>query len=465
VTSPSVAAPRPLPARATPDRARRTELWMLLFAVLLGTLAVVAVNLGTGRPWASHVGLFGGGLGLGFGLAHLGVRWWAPAADPLLLPLAAVLNGVGLALIYRLDIAYAAQAQALQHPAPRGAASLQLVWTGIGLLLFGTVLVVVHGHQLLQRYAYSAALAGLGLLFLPVVLPARFSEVNGAKLWIRVGGLSVQPSEIAKILLVVFFADYFTRKRDVLALATRRVLGLDLPRGRDLGPVALAWLASLLVLVQEKDLGTSLLFFGIFVVMLYVTTERLSWLLIGLASFAAGSYTADRLFGHVRERVDVWLHPFPQATASGYQLVQGLFGLGTGGIVGTGLGQGRPEIVPFANTDFITTTAGEELGLVGLTALLVVYLLLVERGLRAALSVRDDFGKLLAAGLAFATALQVFVVVGGVTRLIPLTGKTMPFLSYGGSSLVGNYVVIALLMRISDAARRPWARPPPAGGA
>jgi cell division protein FtsW (lipid II flippase) len=218
-----------------------------------------------------------------------------------------------------------------QHPAPRGAASLQLVWTGIGLLLFGTVLVVVHGHQLLQRYAYSAALAGLGLLFLPVVLPARFSEVNGAKLWIRVGGLSVQPSEIAKILLVVFFADYLTRKRDVLALATRRVLGLDLPRGRDLGPVALAWLASLLVLVQEKDLGTSLLFFGIFVVMLYVTTERLSWLLIGLASFAAGSYTADRLFGHVRERVDVWLHPFPQATASGYQLVQGLFGLGTGG--------------------------------------------------------------------------------------------------------------------------------------
>ena len=166
MTSPSVAAPRPLPARAKPDRARVTELWMLLFAVLLGTLAVVAVNLGTGRPWASHVGLFGGGLGLGFGLAHLGVRWWAPAADPLLLPLAAVLNGVGLALIYRLDIAYAAQAQALQHPAPRGAASLQLVWTGIGLLLFGTVLVVVHGHQLLRRYAYSAALAGLGLLFL-----------------------------------------------------------------------------------------------------------------------------------------------------------------------------------------------------------------------------------------------------------------------------------------------------------
>src|SRR5674536_221302 len=261
---------------------------MLLFAVLLGTLAVVAVNLGTGRPWVSHVGLFGGGLGLVFGLAQLGVRWWAPAADPLLLPLVAMLNGVGLALIYRLDIAYAA-AQALQHPAPRWAASLQLVWTGIGLLLFGTVLVVVHGHQLLQRYAYSAALAGLGLLFLPVVLPARFSEVNGAKLWIRVGGLSVQ-SEIAKILLVVFFADYLTRKRDVLALATRRVLGLDLPRGRDLGPVALAWLASLLVLVQEKDLGTSLLFFGIFVVMLYVTTERLSWLLIGLASFAAGSY-------------------------------------------------------------------------------------------------------------------------------------------------------------------------------
>jgi len=451
------------PGSAAPDRERRTELGLLVFALLVVAVALIAVNLGADRPWSRDVAVFVGTSGVFFGLAHLALRRVAPAADPLLLPLVGLLNGIGLALIYRLDLAYATRAQVAHRPAPHGVAALQLAWTGVGVLLFVVVVLVVREHQLLQRYAYSVALAGLGLLFLPAVLPARFSEVNGAKLWIRVGGFSVQPSEIAKILLVIFFADYFTRKRDVLSLATRRVAGLDLPRGRDLGPVAVAWLASLLVLVQEKDLGTSLLFFGIFIVMLYITTERLSWLLIGLLLFAAGASVAYQLFGHVRERVDIWLHPFPLAAGSAYQLVQGLFGLATGGVFGTGLGQGRPDIVPFANTDFITTTAGEELGLVGLMALLMIYLLVVERGMRASLSVRDGFGKLLAAGLAFAMALQVFVVVGGVTRLIPLTGKTMPFLSYGGSSLVGNYVVVALLLRISDAARRGTRRqrPPP----
>ncbi|HEX4698162.1 MAG TPA: FtsW/RodA/SpoVE family cell cycle protein, partial [Actinomycetes bacterium] len=251
-------------------------------------------------------------------------------------------------------------------------------------------------------------------------------------------------------------------KRDVLALASRRVAGIDLPRARDLGPVIVAWAASLAVLVFERDLGTSLLFFGVFIALLYVATERLSWLLIGVLLFAFGSFMAYSLFGHVQERVDIWLHAFTPSNmdSDSYQLVQGLFGMGSGGLLGKGLGLGRPDIVPYAQTDFIVAAFGEELGLTGIMAILLLYAIVVQRGMRTAIAVRDSFGKLLAAGLAFSVALQVFVVVGGVTRLIPLTGLTMPFLSYGGSSLVANWMLIALLARISDAARRP--APPPA---
>ena len=244
--------------------------------------------------------------------------------------------------------------------------------------------------------------------------------------------------------------------RDSLSLVGRRFLGLQLPRGRDLGPILVAWLASLGVLVFESDLGTSLLFFGLFVVMLYVATERTSWVIIGLVLFAAGAVAAWSLFAHVKVRVDIWLHPFDPANLDlAYQPIQGWFGMASGGLLGTGLGQGRPDLVPFAQSDFIVAAIGEELGLTGLFALLVLYGMLVQRGLRTAIGVRDGFGKLFAAGLAVSIALQVFVVAGGVTRLIPLTGLTAPFLAYGGSSLVSNWVVVALLLRISDSARRP----------
>ncbi|MDX6286117.1 MAG: hypothetical protein QOG53_1602 [Frankiales bacterium] len=428
---------------------RTTELVLIVFALLLAVAAYAAVGLGHNDRVPASLLFYGAGLAVLVVAAHFAIRRYAPYADPVFLPLAAALNGLGLVLIHRLDLA----------SSKHDNAPLQLVWTMFGVAVFIGVLVVVRDHRVLQRYTYTAGLLGLVLLALPALIPARFSTVNGARIWIRVGGLSFQPGEAAKLALMVFFAGYLVAKRDVLALASRRVAGIDLPRGRDLGPVLLAWAASLLVLVVEKDLGTSLLFFGIFISMLYVATERRSWLLIGLGLFAAGAFFAYHTFGHVRDRVDIWLHPFNYAQGQGYQLVQAMYGMSFGRLFGSGLGQGRPDIVPYANSDFIISTVGEELGLAGLMAVLMVFLLIVMRGIRAALAVRDSFGKLLAAGLAFAIGLQVFVVVGGVTRLIPLTGLTTPFLSYGGSSLLAEWAIIALLVRISDAGRRPEAVP------
>ncbi len=446
-------------APALPGRTRRgTELSLLVFATALAALGYAAVGIAqSGSVPNSTVG-YGVGLAALYAAAHLTVRRLAPHADPLILPCVALLNGLGLVMVHRLDLAVAEHARQVGNKIPRADAPLQLVWTTIGVLLFIAFLVVIRDHTRLARYAYTCAATGLALLLLPAV-PGVGATINGARLWIRLGPITLQPSEIAKILLMVFFASFLVSKRDVLSLASRRVAGIDLPRARDLGPVLLAWVASIAVLTREKDLGSSLLFFGIFVVMLYIATERTSWLLIGLLMFAGSSVAAYALFGHVQKRVDTWLHPFADPSGQGYQLVQGFFGMGTGGIFGTGLGEGSPNTVPFAKTDFIVAALGEELGLVGVMAVLVLFGLIVERGLRTALSCRDSFGKLLAGGLSFALALQVFVIVGGVTGLIPLTGVTLPWLSYGGSSVVSNYVLVALLLRISDAARRPPPAP------
>jgi cell division protein FtsW (lipid II flippase) len=440
---------------------RTTELVLLTFSLAIAMAAYAAVGLAhDGQLPAGMLG-YGGGLAFLYGVAHIALRRFAPHADPVLLPAATMINGLGLAVIHRLDLAYADRAEQLGRDVPSAAAPAQLTWTAVGVVLFVVVLVLVRDHRILQRFTYTAMVAGLVLLLLPL-LPVIGTTINGARIWIRLFGFSFQPGELAKLVLLVFFAGYLVVKRDVLALASRRVMGIDLPRARDLGPVLVAWAASLGVLVFERDLGTSLLFFGVFIALLYVATERLSWLLIGIGLFLSGSFLAWTLFGHVRDRVDIWLNAFAPENVddSSYQLVQGLFGMGTGGLLGKGLGQGRPDIVPYAQTDFIVAAVGEELGLTGFMALLIVYAIIVQRGLRTAIAVRDSFGKLLAAGLAFSVALQVFVVVGGVTRLIPLTGLTMPFLSYGGSSLVANWALIALLLRISDAARRP--APPPA---
>ncbi len=351
-------------------------------------------------------------------------------------------------MIHRLDLAH-------HFNGSTSLATRQLVWSGIGVACAVAVLVGVRDHRALTRYTYTAMIAGFGLLLLPL-LPGIGRDIRGARIWIGLGPLSFQPGELAKILLALFFAGYLVTARDSLSLVGRKVLGLQLPRARDLGPILVAWLASLGVLVFESDLGTSLLFFGLFVAMLYVATERTSWVVIGLLLFAAGSLAAWSMFAHVKVRVDIWLHPFDPANVDiAFQPIQGWFGMASGGLLGTGLGQGRPDLVPFAQSDFIVAAIGEELGLTGLFALLVLYGMLVQRGLRTAIGVRDGFGKLFAAGLAFSIALQVFVVAGGVTRLIPLTGLTAPFLAYGGSSLVSNWIVVALLLRISDSARRP----------
>jgi cell division protein FtsW (lipid II flippase) len=445
-----VTDPRGTAAGDTPTR-RNTEAWLLGFAVLLTVVAQVIVDLtvtGSLRPEMAGFSVWISALWV---VAHLVVRKWASYADPLLLPGVALLVGLGLTVIHRLDLA----AEQIGSTVTREDAPVQLIWATLGVALFVAFLVVVKDHRSLQRFAYTLALLGIVLLAVPAVLPASMSEVNGAKIWIRVAGFSIQPGEFAKLCLVVFFAAYLEDKRDVLALASRKVAGLELPRGRDLGPVLLAWILSILVLVFERDLGSSLLLFGIFVVMLYVATERASWLFIGLGLFAGGAMIAYQIFGHVQQRVDTWLSPSEYYDGAGYQVMQSLFGLGTGGLFGAGLGGGRPDQVPVAKSDFIASAVGEELGLFGLVAVIVVYLVLVERGLRTSLVVRDAFGKLLAAGLAFAIAWQVFVVLGGVTGLLPLTGLTTPFLAYGGSSLVANFVLVAVLVRISDAARRP----------
>jgi cell division protein FtsW (lipid II flippase) len=445
---------------------RNAELGLLAFAMTLVAIyaAIVESNqFDTIHPTFWIPAALLGALFLGL---HFVVRFTAPYADPVLIPAVALINGLGVGFLRRLDIA---RAIATKNPIPgvfAGTGGRQLAWTLAALILAAVLLLVVRDHKVVSRYAYTLGLVGIVLVMIPAVLPSSLSEVNGAKLWIKLGAFSIQPGEFAKLALVSFFAYYLVRKREVLSLASRRFLGIDFPRGRDLGPVVTVWLLSLLVLVFEKDLGTALLYFGLFVVTLYVATERASWLIIGLLLFFGGVYTAYLLgqtvggpFANFYDRASIWLDPFAHANydkvGGSYQLVQGLLALGTGGLFGSGPGAGSPGLVPEVRTDFIFAGMGEEIGLFGLSALLICYLLIVERGLRAALNVRDSFGKLVAGGLAFTLGLQVFVILGGITGLIPLTGQTTPFLSAGGSSLMANWLLIAMLLRISNAARGP----------
>ncbi|MEU0280059.1 FtsW/RodA/SpoVE family cell cycle protein [Streptomyces sp. NPDC006195] len=436
-------ADAPPPAIRRPKR-RGVELSLLVCAVLISVFGYIAVGLGRNHAVPPDAAGYGAGLGMLALLAHIAVRLRAPYADPLLLPIAVLLNGLGLVLIYRLD---------LETPGDK-AAPTQLVWSTLGVTLFIVVVVFLVDHRVLQRYAYLSVATALVLMIVPIFFPA----VNGAKIWIRIDGLSFQPGEFAKILLAVFFAAYLAANRNALAYTGRKVWRLQLPTGRVLGPIVAIWLLSVFVLVIERDLGTSLLFFGLFVILLYVATGRTGWIAVGLLLAALGAFAVGSLEPHVHSRVQDWLDPYASIAAGRGpgQLAQSLFAFAAGGMLGTGLGLGRSILIGFAaKSDFILATAGEELGLVGLTALFLLYALLVARGYRTALAVLDPFGRLLAVGLSAILALQVFVIAGGVTGLIPLTGMAMPFLAQGGSSVVTNWVMIALLIRLSDSARSP----------
>ncbi|MGI5268253.1 FtsW/RodA/SpoVE family cell cycle protein [Nonomuraea sp. CA-218870] len=447
----SEVAPAPVPM---PAKRRMAQLVMLAFAVLI-TMGAYA-NVGLAMDGGIPSGMLTYGLSLG-GLmlaAYLVLAKFAPWADPLILPLVTLVNGLGLVMIFRLS-----ETDSDLPSATLASPNTQLMWTLIGIVLFSLTLIFLRDHRALQRLTYTAGAAGLFLLVSPLI-PFLGQELNGARIWIGVPGVfSLQPAEFAKLALVVFFAGYLVAKRDVLALAGRRLLFIDLPRARDLGPVLITWGVSLGILVLQKDLGSSLLLFGTFIAMLYIATQRISWVIIGILLFLGGAVLAGMVFSHVQQRFAVYLDPgnpeLYTAVGGSEQLMQGLFAMGSGGVLGTGLGQGHPELIPLAFSDFIFAATGEELGLTGLMAILMIYALIVQRGLRASLAARDPFTKLLSAGLSFLLAWQIFIIVGGVTNLIPLTGLVTPFMSQGGSALLANWILIALLVRMTDAARRP----------
>lgn len=432
-----------------PQKLRNLELLMLIVACGINSAAVVLVQLGA----LGHIDLTLVYLGVGlsvlvFGM-HVALRFVAPDADPFLLPIATVLNGLGIAEIYRIDIHY--------HLVGWDSAGVrQIVWSAIAIVCGIAVVLTLRNYRRLERYTYVFGFIALILLLLPM-LPVIGRTINGARVWIAIGPFSFQPGELAKIALAIFFAGYLVQHRDSISLVGRKFIGLRLPRLRDLGPLLIVWGMSMAVIIFQRDLGTGLLYFGLFLVMVYIATTRVSWVILGVILIAGGAVVASQALGYVHGRFENWLSPFStkiyNASGGSYQLVQGIFGLAHGGILGTGLGQGQPYVTPVSQSDFIIASLGEELGLAGLFAIFALYLLFVARGFRIGFASQDDFGKLLSVGLAFSVALQCFIVIGGVTRVIPMTGLTTPFLAAGGSSLVANWIIVGLLLRLSDTVR------------
>lgn len=421
---------------ATRNPRRRTELGLLVLAGLIIGSAYTLASLGRTASIPAGIGPFLGAVLVLFIGAHVAVRRWACQADSMFVPIAVLLNGLGYVLIARLN----------DHLASRQAA-----WTAVGIGAFIATLAVIRRVRELERVRYTIGLAGVLLLLVPLV-PGIGVSINGSRIWMRLGPISLQPGEFAKIALAIFFAAYLTERRELLRTSTRKLGPLMTPDPKDLAPVLVAWGFSLVVIVFEKDLGSALLFFVLFMSMLWIASERLSYLAIGLGLFSIGSYGSWLAFSHVQTRVSMWLNPWSDPTHKGFQIIQSTYAFAWGGIGGTGLGLGLAKSLPLKESDFIFAIIGEELGLFGATAVLIAFLVLIGSGLRVAIALNDPFSKLLAAGLTTLLGFQSFLIMGGVTRLLPLTGVTLPFVSYGGSSLVSNWIVMALLVRLSHEA-------------
>ncbi|MFP7697359.1 FtsW/RodA/SpoVE family cell cycle protein [Trueperella sp. LYQ143] len=395
-------------------------------------------------------------------IAHIFIRRWAPWADPTFFPIAVALTGLGLVMIHRIDFALVARGGA---PELTGQARLAV----LGLILMVATVGILRDHRRLRRVTYLSLIGGTFLLLMPMI-PGLGRTINGARIWIHFAGFSYQPAEMAKILFAIFFAGYLVVQRDNLALAGKKFFRIQLPRARHFAPLLVAWIACMGILMMERDFGTAILFFALFIALLYIATERISWIIFGGLLTIVGVYAIVQIMPHIQARFEIWQHPLDpdiyNSAFGSYQLVQGWFGMASGGMVGTGFGQGYPTNSFAANSDFIIASFGEEIGLIGLLAILAIFLLFVSRAFKVAIDLRDGFGKLLASGLGFVIAVQCFVVVGGVTGVIPLTGLAMPFLALGGSALLTNWIIVGLLLRMSDAARRPYTptAPPVSSG-
>ena len=420
------------------SRRRNTELTLVVMAALITGAAYTIAALGTTAEIPAGIVVFVGILLALLLFAHFVVRLVARGADGTLLPLAALLHGLGFVMITRLDDELA---------------GLQATWSVIAILAFAATLLFVQRATDLARYGWLFFVIGAVLLLLPL-LPGLGASINGARIWVSLGPLNFQPGEFAKIALAIFFASYLAERRELIAASTWKVGPIHLPEPRYIAPILMAWGFAVIVMVGEKDLGSSLLFFTLFVVMMWVATERVGYLLLGVVLFGGAAYFSWMQFGHVQTRVDIWIDPWSRSLDRGYQIVQSLYGLSDGGLTGTGLGRGNPNQVPEAQNDFIFASIGEEMGLIGASSVLMSYLLLVGAGLRIALRTDRTFEKLLAVGLTTIIGIQGFIIIGGVIKVVPLTGITLPFVSYGGSSLISNYILLALLIRLSDSSAR-----------